>query len=148
MSHLLISLPFYEASESSLGTYERCKDGRVTACQVVRSYSWTRLQGLRRVLSTFAGSFALYKKNPIKMKSLKPLFIWLKVLYGCSLVPRDGIGSACSLVFIKVHFVLKERLCCPLLFVANCCQSSALLSLLLSSLKTSMHMSSPEVNEK
>ena len=84
----------------------------------------------------------------IKIKSLKPDEKRLEALYVSSLVPRDGIGSACSLVFIKVHFVLKERLCCPLLFVANCCQSSALLSLLLSSLKTSMHMSSPEVNEK
>jgi hypothetical protein len=70
--------------------------------------------------------------------------MWLKALVMYGVVPRDGIGSACSLVFIKVHFVLKERLYCPLLFVANCCQSSVMLSGLLSR-KLTIHIADNEV---
>lgn len=60
------------------------------------------------------------------------------------MVPRDGIGSACSLVFTNVHFVLKERLYCPLLFIVYCCQSSAMLSGLLSR-KLTIHLADNEV---
>src|SRR6266571_4778431 len=66
------------------------------------------------------------------MKSGLRLFIWLTALYVSSLVPRDGIGSACSLVFASVHVVLKERLFCPLWSMVYCCQSLSLLSVLLS----------------
>jgi hypothetical protein len=54
-----------------------------------------------------AGIFAPNKKNPIKMKSLKPLFIGLKALSISSVVPRDGLGLTCPLVSTSVHFVLK-----------------------------------------
>ena len=67
-----------------------------------------------------------------RMKNLKSIEKWLEALCVYSLVPRDGFDSACPLAFAEVHFVLKERFYCPLLFFANCCQSSALLSLLLS----------------
>jgi hypothetical protein len=43
---------------------------------------------------TIAVSFAVNKKNLVKMKSLKPLFIWLEALSVCSLVPRAGIEPA------------------------------------------------------
>jgi len=52
----------------------------VSICCVVRSYVWTRLQGIRREYSTITGSFAVDKKNSVKY-SLKPDEKWLKALY-------------------------------------------------------------------
>jgi hypothetical protein len=41
--------------------------------------------------TTIAVSFAVNKNNLVKMKSLKPLLIWLKALSVSLMVPRDGI---------------------------------------------------------
>ena len=53
---------------------------------VVMSYICPRLQGIRRVYSTITGSFAVDKKNSIKMDSLKSDEKWLKALYISSLI--------------------------------------------------------------
>jgi hypothetical protein len=45
---------------------------------------------------TIAGSLAVNKKNPVKIKSLKPLLNWLEALYARSLVPRDGFWFVLS----------------------------------------------------
>jgi hypothetical protein len=42
-------------------------------------------------LQTFAGNFAVNKKNLVKIKSLKPLLIWLQALAIDGVVPRGGI---------------------------------------------------------
>jgi hypothetical protein len=58
----------------------------VSICCVVKSYIWPKLQGIRRVYSTITGSFAVDKKNSVKMYSLKPDEKWLKALYISSLI--------------------------------------------------------------
>ncbi len=65
-----------------------------------------------------------------KRASRRDYFKWLAI--GLK-VPRDGLGFICSLMSAYVRVALKQWLHRPLVFIVDCCQSSALLSVLLAS---------------